>query len=121
MLSPTSNDDMAISPDDLQLIQRVGAGGQGEVWKAKWRGRGGGITVAVKKVPVNKTNASQQREVLVEVGIHLNLLSLCPLIFICCSPYLFICTYFYTHTHRNIYIRIHEMHVHVHVLFISSI
>ena len=76
MLSPTSNDDMPISPDDLQLIQQVGAGGQGEVWKAKWRGRGGGITVAVKKVPVNKTNARQQREVLIEVGIHLNLLSL---------------------------------------------
>ena len=69
MLSPTSNDDMAIPPGDLQFIQQVGSGGYGEVWKGKWRGKGGGVTVAIKKVPVNKLNTRQQREILVEVDI----------------------------------------------------
>ena len=70
MQSPTNNSDLAVPPGDLQFIQQVGSGGYGEVWKGKWRGKGGGIIVAIKKVPVHKLNPRQQREILVEVGIH---------------------------------------------------
>ena len=70
MLSPTNNDDLAVPPKDLQFIQQVGSGGYGAVWKGKWRGKGGGVIVAIKKVPVIKLNPRQQREILIEVGIQ---------------------------------------------------
>ena len=70
MQSPTNNGDLAVPPGDLQFIEKVGSGGYGEVWKGKWRGKGGGIIVAIKKVAVNKMNPRQQREILLEVGIH---------------------------------------------------
>ena len=70
MQSPTNNSDLAVPPGDLQFIEKVGAGSYGEVWKGKWRGKGGGVIVAIKKVVVNKMNPRQQREILVEVGIH---------------------------------------------------
>ena len=77
MQSPTNNSDLAVPPGDLQFTEKVGSGGYGEVWKGKWRGKGGGIIVAIKKVAVNKMNPRQQREILVEVGIHsIHLLSL---------------------------------------------
>ena len=71
MQPPTNNSDLAVLPGDLQFIEKVGSGGYGEVWKGKWRGKGGGVIVAIKKVYVNKMNPRQQREILVEVGIHL--------------------------------------------------
>ena len=70
MLSAPINNNLAILPGDLEFLQHVGSGAFGEVWKGRWRGRGGGITVAIKKVPVIKTNPRQQREVLMEVGIQ---------------------------------------------------
>ena len=87
MQTPT-NSNLAVPPGDLQFIQQVGSGGYGEVWKGKWRGKGGGIIVAIKKVAVNKMNPRQQREILVEVGIHFVYLS-CY-----CCPFLFIVIHF---------------------------
>ena len=71
MHSPLDNEDLAIPPGELQFIQQVGKGGYGEVWKGKWRGgKGGGITVAIKKIQANRLNARAQREVISEVSIH---------------------------------------------------
>ena len=69
--SSSSNDDLSVPPGDVQFIEKVGQGGYGEVWKGKWKGKGGGITVAIKKVPVIKVTPNQQRAILMEVGIHL--------------------------------------------------
>ena len=77
MQPPTNNSDLVLPPGDLQFVQQVGAGGYAEVWKGKWRGKGGGIIVAIKKVPVNKLNPRQQREILVEVGIHFICIIIC--------------------------------------------
>ena len=92
MQSPT-NSDLAVPPSDLQFIQQVGSGGYGEVWKGKWRGKGGGIIVAIKKVAVNKLNPRQQREILVEVGIHFIHLPCfcCPFLFIVILLILLVC------------------------------
>lgn len=44
--------ELEISPDDLELVEQVGQGAYGHVWKGKWKGRGGGAIVAIKKIEV---------------------------------------------------------------------
>ena len=70
MLSPYNNDDLGVPPGELEFIHEVGSGAYAEVWTGKWKGKGGGITVAIKKVPVSWDNKEAQREVLFEVGIQ---------------------------------------------------
>ena len=70
MLSPLSND-MAVSPSDLEFIEQVGTGTSVQVWKGKWNGKGGGITVAIKKIPVDNIDPRAREETLNEVSIHL--------------------------------------------------
>jgi hypothetical protein len=47
----------------------VGEGAFGKVWKAIWRGRGGGETVAVKKIPTTGATEDMKKKVFKEVGI----------------------------------------------------
>jgi hypothetical protein len=49
---------------------QIGSGGFGDVWKATWNGRGGGIVVAVKKIRVSIINEKIKNEIFEEVNIH---------------------------------------------------
>ncbi len=64
--------DLEVSHDELQLIMCVGEGAHGKVWQGKWKGRGGGIPVAVKKIALGGLSTSQ-KTLTNEVGILLYL------------------------------------------------
>lgn len=61
----------SVAEKDLAFITTVGEGAYGEVWKGKWNGKGGGITVAIKKVKVISIPPIQRTKIIDEVGILL--------------------------------------------------
>lgn len=63
------NKELEIPSEHLELIEHVSKGGYGEIWKAKWKGSGGGITVALKRVQVHSVSPSDLQLVISEVGI----------------------------------------------------
>lgn len=79
MLQPPSN--LAVLPKDIEFFESVGEGAFGEVFRAKWNGKGGGDIVAVKKVKIVTTNQKVLQEINREVDIltklrHRNILQI---------------------------------------------
>lgn len=66
-----SSIEFSIPPADLQLDAVVGEGGCGQVWKGRWNGKGGGITVAIKKVSLRGKTDKEREKIAGEVGIQL--------------------------------------------------
>ena len=91
MLSPSVNEYLVVPPGDVQFIEKVEAGGYGEVWKGKWKGKGGGVIVTIRKVPVIRVPARQQRAILMEVGIYFSF-SFFSFSFVSISIFIFTCT-----------------------------
>jgi ankyrin repeat protein len=54
--------------NDLQLVETIGEGSYGIVWKAIWNGAGGGIEVAVKKFLSQKLSAELCKDLESEVN-----------------------------------------------------
>ncbi|KAL9641801.1 hypothetical protein ABK040_011787 [Willaertia magna] len=50
-----------INPNDINLIEEIGSGGYGKVYKAKWYGEGGGILVAVKEMIIYNPSGNNNR------------------------------------------------------------
>lgn len=63
-----------IHANDLVFHQLVGKGAYGEVWKGKWNGRGGGETVAIKKINIWGVSERLREEIFSEVGIIINII-----------------------------------------------
>ena len=67
--NPTVQSDFEVLPEDLELIEKVGSGAYGQVWRGVWKGRGGGVDVAVKIVEALGRTEQQQAKAFGEVGI----------------------------------------------------
>lgn len=58
-----------IPASDLEFHTQVGKGAYGEVWQGKWKGRGGGEIVAIKKINIWGVSERLREEIFSEVGI----------------------------------------------------
>lgn len=54
---------------ELDYKEIVGKGSFGEVWRTLWLGRGGGVTVAVKKIATAGLSDAMKKKVFKEVDI----------------------------------------------------
>ena len=82
--------DLEVLPEDLELNEKVGSGAYGQVWKGVWKGRGGGVDVAIKIVELRGRTEQHQAKAFVEVGIPITFtLQNAPPISAFISPFFF--------------------------------
>ena len=84
--NPTVQSDFEVLPEDLELIEKVGSGAYGQVWRGVWKGKGGGVDVAVKIVEALGRTEQQQAKAFGEVGILTHSHSECTPIYAFLSP-----------------------------------